>query len=489
MSVPQASKLDTVPEANEYGKDVFISYSHDDKEWVRDVLLPRLEQAELKVIVDYRDFDVGVPSLTNMEEAVDQARHTLVVLTPAWVESEWTEFEGLLIGTDDPTGRRRRLVPLLLKKCPRLPRRIAFFTYADFTDPPRCDEEMGRLLRTLTGKVVPPSIRPILNEQIAQSARDGLGILAEVIKISAVRDAATGFKAAFQVARQQIEVLGKYKRLHDLLHELQFHCYELIIHEARQFPDEEAVSNLGDHALTLLDIVEKLKEIADRPPNIRDEGLWIQDLVRAQAELQGAIEACDAARLVTASRLINKVLSVQPSRIHTRLDCAAKSLQLPTLSRAMMVVCEKARDLGLDQERMLQFQASADALDGLNKGLDALINDHDHWQAVDVELRRIEGCLDRDLLELKASWHDLKGMVEQFCLGSTDSWSVKLTAISEQLDRSIAARDPIKIRDNFRRFRRRAGEHFYRVDLTLKDFCEALRKVGEPLALVLGMIS
>ena len=112
--------------------DVFISYSHGDATWVWDWLRPQLEAAGLHVCLDRRDFDVGVPSLVNMERAVDHSRHTLLVLTPAWVASEWAAFEELLTQTADPAGRRRRLLPLLLQPC-QPPRHIAMLTYADFT--------------------------------------------------------------------------------------------------------------------------------------------------------------------------------------------------------------------------------------------------------------------------------------------------------------------------------------------------------------------
>ena len=39
--------------------DVFISYSHKDT-WVRDWLLPALEASNLKVCIDFRDFDLGL---------------------------------------------------------------------------------------------------------------------------------------------------------------------------------------------------------------------------------------------------------------------------------------------------------------------------------------------------------------------------------------------------------------------------------------------
>jgi hypothetical protein len=452
-------------------------------------LLPRLEEAKLKVIIDFRDFDLGVPSVINMERAVDEARHTLVILTPAWVDSQWTEFESLLVSTGDPAGRRRRLVPVMLKRCARVPKRIAFLTYADLTDPGRFEDEMGRLLRTLTGNSALQSIRPLFNENIVQSARDGIGALSEVLIVSAVRGAMIKFKTAFQVARDQINILTKYKNIHDLLHTLQFQCYGLIAQEIKRFPEPDSLTNLQDHQLTFLDMVDSLDEAARRQPWIADETVWIQDLICAGKVLQEALENFDAGRLRLASRLINKVLAVQPSRINMRLDCATKNLNLHILGKALATICDKGRELGFDAETLHRFEDGAEAFNGLSQGLTALAEDHDQWQAVDVELRRIESLMEWDTVELEVSWPALKVMVEQLCSRNSDNWSVKLKAAGEQLGQSISVREPVKMKDSFRRFRRRAGEHFYRVDLTLKDLCEELLKVGDPLALVLGMIS
>src|SRR5256885_1881757 len=94
--------------------DAFISYSHHDRDWVWKELMPRLEGAGLRVIIDERDFEIGVPSLVNIERAVERSRHTLAVLTPAWLESQWAEFESLLLGAADPAGRKNKLIPLML---------------------------------------------------------------------------------------------------------------------------------------------------------------------------------------------------------------------------------------------------------------------------------------------------------------------------------------------------------------------------------------
>jgi tetratricopeptide (TPR) repeat protein len=128
--------------------DVFISYSHQDADWVRSWLLPRLEAAGLRACIDSRDFDIGVPSIINMEKAVELSRKTLLILSPSWVQSEWTKFESLLIQTDDPSGTQRRTLPLLLENC-QLPKRLGIFTHADFTDPTNRDNELKRVIAAI----------------------------------------------------------------------------------------------------------------------------------------------------------------------------------------------------------------------------------------------------------------------------------------------------------------------------------------------------
>ena len=135
-----------------YRYDVFISYSHADETWVTSTLLPRLEAAELRVCIDFRDFIAGKPALINMQDAVQNSRHTLLVLTPAWAASQWTLYETLLTRTADPAGLQRRTIPLRLERC-ELPEFISMLTWVDFTRPDRLDIAWTQLLTALG---VPP---------------------------------------------------------------------------------------------------------------------------------------------------------------------------------------------------------------------------------------------------------------------------------------------------------------------------------------------
>lgn len=146
--------------------DVFISYSHRDAVWVQSWLLPSLEAAGLRACIDFRDFNIGQPSLVNIETAVEQSRKTLLVITSYWLQSEWTNFEALLTQAEDPGGVRRRTLPLLLEQC-QLPKHLGFLTYADFTDPTQGDTQLARVIAAIReSPTSPPPLAPQLTPNL-----------------------------------------------------------------------------------------------------------------------------------------------------------------------------------------------------------------------------------------------------------------------------------------------------------------------------------
>lgn len=133
---------------SDFQYDVFISYSHKDTDWVRGWLLPHLESFGVTVCIDYRDFEPGAPSVIEMERAVLSSRKTLLVITSSYVESEWTEFESVMVQTLDPAARERRAIPLLLEKR-NLPLRLGTLTYLNFYNTEIIDEQLNRLVQAV----------------------------------------------------------------------------------------------------------------------------------------------------------------------------------------------------------------------------------------------------------------------------------------------------------------------------------------------------
>jgi tetratricopeptide (TPR) repeat protein len=152
---------------------VFISYSHKDEDWVKNWLLQKLEEEGIDTYIDYRDFEIGVPSLINMERAVEQCAKTLLVFTPHWVNSEWTQFEGLILQTQDPIGLRKKILPLMRCDC-QLPPRLKMFTYADFRDPNDWDFQLNRLITQIKkdfAELAPRTAYPPLSEEYIDLSR------------------------------------------------------------------------------------------------------------------------------------------------------------------------------------------------------------------------------------------------------------------------------------------------------------------------------
>jgi hypothetical protein len=143
-----------------YAYDVFISHSAADRPWVSDWLVPRLEAAGLCVAVGYRDFPPGASLLDIIPQVVGASRHAIIVVTPSWTADEWAAYEASVTRTFDPTARRRKLIPALLKPCRtpecHLPPALVDLVSADFTDPALWEAELARLSRTLRGITPPP---------------------------------------------------------------------------------------------------------------------------------------------------------------------------------------------------------------------------------------------------------------------------------------------------------------------------------------------
>ena len=163
--------------------NVFVSYNHADSAWVWNWLVPKLKSEGLKVCTDRDSFAIGVPSVVNMERAVESSRHTLLVLTPAWLASEWTQFEALLVQTSDPVGLRQQLIPVLREPC-ELPPRLSMLTYADLTDRADVDLEFAKVLKALqgTGESAVVTLQPTSRPPERQRTAPTVGIITALPK-------------------------------------------------------------------------------------------------------------------------------------------------------------------------------------------------------------------------------------------------------------------------------------------------------------------
>jgi len=318
----------------------------------------------------------------------------------------------------------------------------------------------------------------------------GFAALRELMERSPdVRTAVIVFQTDFRVAHEQLDLLGHYKDLHDLLHHLQLHCYNGIAQAETRFPsDQMTIDNLTEYAQTLEEIVDDLRRTSTRTSLPKHELGWIDDLSLAKADLLNAIDLRDEKLLKKVKWRLNRILSTQPARINLLLNHCARDLRLPTLLSALAIICETLASLHLDARRVAAFQSGVDALSAMDQQLSSLVENHDRWQALDVELRLIEASLDHGLLDLEMSWPEVKLKAEPLYTAHSDEWANALKRDDSALEEALSAGNPAKVRGSFHRYHRLVIHRFFQVDIDLKSLCGHLQKIGVPLSSVLELI-
>lgn len=322
-----------------------------------------------------------------------------------------------------------------------------------------------------------------------QTIDRGLGALKGLLQNADVRAMVAVFRADFEAASQQIDVLSDYKDLHDLLHRLQFECHGPIERQAASFPQvEDVVQAFSDHELTFQGIVSSLREVGGRPTVAR-ELTWIARLAEAATPLQQAIESKDPAALKRYCQLVKRVLDTYPSLVNERLNAAARAIRMDAVDHAMTTILEILKKHATASTEATSFAAGAMSLSELNRSLSCLVHDHDLWQDVDRELRRLEAALRDDPEEFELSWPHVRAFVTPLMVGEKTSWSQTLLYEGNELDGALATKDLAMIQQHFRRFQRQAADRFFRVDGELKSLCSQLRKLAAPLAAAAQLIA
>lgn len=111
---------------------IFVSYSHDDSEFV-DRLVGDLIDENVKIWIDKWEINVGDSIIDKIENAIENASALLVVLSETSTTSSWCKKElnaGIIRELDE---KHVLVLPVLKEKC-RIPLFLRDKKYADFTE-------------------------------------------------------------------------------------------------------------------------------------------------------------------------------------------------------------------------------------------------------------------------------------------------------------------------------------------------------------------
>jgi tetratricopeptide (TPR) repeat protein len=97
-------------------RDFFVSYTQADRAWA-EWLAWELEAAGYTTLLQAWDMPAGTAFVHAMDQAVQHTRHTILVLSSAYLRSAMAEAEWRPGFTADPTGIQRRLLPVRVEAC------------------------------------------------------------------------------------------------------------------------------------------------------------------------------------------------------------------------------------------------------------------------------------------------------------------------------------------------------------------------------------
>jgi tetratricopeptide (TPR) repeat protein len=112
--------------------DVFLSHNRAQKDWT-EKLARHLDEKSIKPWFDKWCLPAGTVASLGMERGIKESRHVLLVLSPEFVSSEWTEYETQIATVISPSNRDRKLVPILYANCD-VPERFSRISWIDFRD-------------------------------------------------------------------------------------------------------------------------------------------------------------------------------------------------------------------------------------------------------------------------------------------------------------------------------------------------------------------
>ena len=97
-------------------KDFFISYNKNDQKWAEWIAW-QLEEVGYSTVLQAWDFKPGSNFVLEMHTAAQSAQRTIAVLSPDYLNSNYTLSEWAAAFADDPTAKKGKLLPIRVKKC------------------------------------------------------------------------------------------------------------------------------------------------------------------------------------------------------------------------------------------------------------------------------------------------------------------------------------------------------------------------------------
>lgn len=318
-------------------------------------------------------------------------------------------------------------------------------------------------------------------QKASKQARESLSIITDLMEDTKIVSAISTYETNFRQASDQIDTVGTYKDIHDQLHTLEFHCYTPLIRELRAYPDSVNYVAIDFYRITFQQLENRIRNLIQKRILPSDESTLLSRLENTENIFTKAIEDRDLGELQHAARSMGRILALHPSGINNNLKTAAASVPLKYLKESLSQIKEHLRRSNIQKELTEILGEGIEGLSKLSDSLDSITLEHDQWQQIDDQLRWVKSNPEEGIEE----WIYIKEKIESLCANNTDRWAVEIKKKSKHLDDGISEQVSTKeLQERFRACQREISNRFYAIDLQLKDLCDEVRKLEEPIKII-----
>lgn len=331
-------------------------------------------------------------------------------------------------------------------------------------------------------------ILPQQDKSNTMIASKSFGAIVRMLSRADVRTAVVTFQTDFQAASQQIDQMNDYKQIHDLFQILETQ-YDLIYRDQKRLPDDDmAWEDIASAETELNTRITDLVTLSKSDTFAGGDVLWATQLETVKERMQTAVNSDDLEALNGGVSLLSRVLTRHPTRINAQLVAVANALRLDNLEKAITTISSSLAEADVAMDNMVEeVKNGKSALAGLDERLSGLVREHNAWQNIDDEVRRVKTAVSQNkLMELEDAWFDLQPMTQEMIAANPEAeWAINLGTAMANLEPAIEQQLNSKVRRLFMRYHTYVGHRFREVDLELLSLCTELQRVGEQIDLLL----
>jgi TIR domain len=481
--------------------DIFISYTESDRPWAF-WIGKELQRLGHTPHIHEWEISGGDDIPKWMEERLQTADRVLCVVSLKYLTKDYSGWERRSAEWAAVKDRPNFVLPVLVEDCD-VPLLLAPFKRCDLFKA-GTDEQGARATFEIFLTEAKPPTQPVPFPGGARPAADGAGV-PQAVAFPVGRAELGSIKTGIESLRNQsdanpqvrsrvvqdrekldhlkdrIDLISHLKELHDFLHDLQIQVYPQILDyvdvletdPGARFGLAQILVQLGE------DCKRARKTAAGLPDDDPDrDAAWLTDLENALPILQSAAQAKDAHVAREATSPFRSVILRKQLTIDERLHALAKSLPFGVLRELLKDAGEMVRQ-GDDFERWKRAQ---DSLQTQETDLNGMVEEHHAWQNLEPSFVLADQSIGKEVATFKIIWPDLRDPVKHIAGKYPDAqWAKQSSDLSDMVETAIGQANVPQVRAFFKYFRNNSLQHFWALDKQLKEKCEEISDIREPL--------